>query len=1308
MSAVVSGYYNGLSPSPAPIPPAVFVDAQDLNVILNPVSSDYVGSCGTGCRVRTPSPTSTGIGYYATANDAYFSTPPPGSSPTRGPWGTFFDRYFDGTNRPGTTLAQYTAYSNDFGCIYVMFNTANCAAGGGVLWGQTAFYAMGNPTPFPTAVKFTNLDAIGVQNGIQSGVQCAHLYGTHCRLRIVTTTPTGSTVADCQSPPNAFGSCGMGLGTYAWGSIYDFFQFNTGYVPPALTLPSAGSTTYTFQSWSTIDWEQVTIQTEVPPFASQDMITPVPSPPPALNLGQSYTLGYLDQPYMPMGLIFWYDKKVYAWPGAAGGTYVQCSPPNTPDPSCGGCQLPYPGPWFYYDASAHVSSPTCGRNRYGAGSGSGLLIMTFDYPVVYDTSVYLNLPGLARYSVPDCSGCEQPGTTSYAWDLQMYPPVGNTWPGSVSGTLPTISNIVLYNMGGGSDANFNVAGISGAVYLNYLGINSAYWRYFAKQTASFSAARMYDTSQTPGTSTRLNCVAITPGPVSGAIAYPCEQTIPYLCQYDITPYVAQSGRRGDICGPSSRAGGLAEPGVTCFDQFPEANATLNPLGAEAYAAYLSGTLNLFLVRLGVDYDALRDIYTKNPGMWWRFPDAYARWAASFSSEPGATSVGVTPDPYNWVNYDLSSAYGICCGHQVDQTTGLVGLYVAGATEWCDPNLSPPPPPPDPFLVSELPTVLQPIDNTTDPRFVSTCGLLAKPAVYYQQDTFGGPTPDFATLFTIVDAAPLHLTVTALLPAFPIFNTGKNLPGMYIFFNNVSATVSGFVSVDCFACTSNPVVSVWIAPISTDYSYPSVKITLGSFSVPPGIGLVPYTFVLGASPPASSIVSGVYYQVVGWDFSGLVAGASITLQNGIITDPLIVDQCRHFRGKMPKYKPKPVVRANVPINDCVLSVQDELYFGTARVGECHCDPDYGGGGASCASPVVNTRYGRLVCAGLGDGGTTALTPARTLAPTGTAFPSDEEGVFYYSLAGQAKVRAGCKPLDVGRVLRTRLIPESAFSYPTIYLSISSFDQSFYVNATTNLLQWMAYGVAQAVVAGYSADIASFVTGSEVADYLGLAVPAALPLFLGLAQNNASASGNYDWAWTDRGFPFFPVTCLQGPVYCPTAIGHCDSPDTCGRPLPSPVSGCGAADPPSSSPTVAPSFAPTTWTVNLCAAINFNNVYYLGGGNGFVTDGNFIPVSIYGVVPGTIALPLYSGDIYVYVYSTGLVSLSLSNSAATTSCVPAAPRNAILGLDVFLCQGGTPSPGSTAIYYAATVGGETLTEVQAFGILDTSRASVYPYR
>jgi len=219
---------------------------------------------------------------------------------------------------------------------------------------------------------------------------------------------------------------------------------------------------------------------------------------------------------------------------------------------------------------------------------------------------------------------------------------------------------------------------------------------------------------------------------------------------------------------------------------------------------------------------------------------------------------------------------------------------------------------------------------------------------------------------------------------------------------------------------------------------------------------------------------------------------------------------------------------------------------------------------------------------------------------------------------------------------------------------------------------------------------------------------LPLFLSLSQNSLAADGNTNFIWTDRSFTFFPPVCLAGPSYCTTAIGNCDSRDTCGRPLPSPISGCSNTDPPSSSPTATPTFAPTIWTVSLCAAVNHNNrVYQIMGGTGAqFSDGNFIPIAITGVgyPPGSIRFPNINQQIFIYVWSSGLINLGISDITLNVNCPQVGTRNTLVGLDIFACDSVATTTG---IFYNAPTGGETMTEVQAFYALDTTRSAVFPY-
>ncbi len=1296
--------------SGAPTTAYTTVGAADALAIPNPIMTDYIQqSClDYGCRFRNT--WGSGASFYASRSNTQYTAP---TTAPQIPWTDYFATrnapYELGLRQFPNGAGVIDTYTDTLvGCgirvyPFVPSPTPTCNPTGSPLYlpASTPTVATG-PSSYPASYSGPkeNLEDLGSTIGYE--IFSVHtgsfqVFGDNCLVTVTYTPPPTITAPpqvftfDTSSPSPSHGS----TNTFHNGGPF------SATVPDCQDHSVIAAIGYTFQYkfQSTIPWYGVRVQTEID---TSNFVGPfVPTGVPTTNAPLAHANGWTDNQYQPMGVRMVFLRRIFPYYGQVVGSdvFMNRFPVDYPfDTTVSSCSAFGPSPHAYVDCSG--TTPTIFN------------VLTFGTVMIASTSATWGLyPPFVASPVPilECSQCETAYATDYQWDLRPYPPSGNTWPGGISSGTPPQSNIVLYNMGDGTNGNpalFGLSGIAGTIELGKLsdGSNSNYWIYYAKAITMMDISNYKDFGPTTVAGwTRFTCGALTPntpGPAS-LVGYACEWAAQYLCQFDTTQYVSLPGRVGDECGSSARAGGLAQPGLTCFAEFPAGNATLNPFGAEAWAAYVAGTLDLFLQQLYVNYDAVREFFTRTPGAWWRFPDAYARWVAGFSSQPGHTSLGVVADAYDWVNYALRVSFSVCCGHQVDVNTGVVTRRVASAQKFCDPNA--PQPPPVEFNVSQLPTVMQPVPNDTDVRFMSTCGFSARPASFYTQDRFGGPTPGYAAQFSIVAATPLELTVSALATNISVYNTGKNLPSLYVFWSG--SVVSGYTEIECPACVRDPVVRVWIAPINVQYSYPDPDgmIVMGEVVVPSGVGQVPYSFALGAAPQPNT----TYYQVVGWDVSFVTVGALVTITNGIITDPVIVEQCRHFRGRLPKYGPPASLDSHAPDNQCILTERDRVYYGASALGTCRCDPAGGGGGASCGTPATVTRYGRLTCGGLGDGGNMARTPAGTLAPTGTAFPDDEQGAFYYTLASDGKTRSDCKPIDVGRVVRTRLDPASAFGYPATYLERNTFDQTEYVNATRNLLPQMDFSVAQTVAAGAAADVASFVTEGEVAQYLGLATAAMLPLFVDLTRNVPAADGNADWVWPSRGYPYYPIVCLQGPPFCALEVPHCATAATCGNPLPKPVSGCSTTTAPTGTPSVAPSTGPLPWTAQLCAAINVGNLLYLqfGGAYAALSDGNDVAVPTPSPAwnSGTVMIPVASVDpVFVFLWST-IASVTIADSAHSGAGCDVWNRNATLHLDVFRCPGVLTT---FALYYPSNAGG-TVNEMQMFAEPNRNRVAFYRY-
>jgi len=1313
---------------PTPAYTQTYVALTDTNAILDPVVTDYMLDACTNptsgqCRVR-PSSNPTGLGYYATTNPSFYSVTQPTTPLGQLAWVpspspvSFFEAYMDPATHttaiPGTGGGTYTTAGN-FGSFVIFYNDPSCVTTARTelvtvtaayqytripFWsstygqGEYDLVQIGTPSLVPSSWAPTS-----PPSPLAQGMQ---LWGDFATV-VVSCSPTTPTVCPSAYPQVLSSSTVPTPG--GWGSTVTLFQTT----PPPVTTPSPWPTvicvplpgsgagfTYAVTPYLSVPWQEAFIQTEVP-SAGGPTPAPVPTPYPA----QSYTLGWATQSYMPMGLIMYYTRLIAAFNGALFlngafycdaffGTALQTFPIQYAFGGNAPSHCPSTVATFYY---VDATTPYGTNGIYNTYSPSSPTPspgkMNFVTPVVATNNGLLP-PLQFVTTIPACDTCQYYfPSTQWGWDLRSVPP-GFVWPGQATGgSVPPFSQVVLYNMG----SAFAASGIAGAVNLADLATNVPYWGYFAKQTVSIAMSN-YRQPGNAGGWTRFDVGVLADiVPASSAVlqGYPHEASAQYACQFDTTQYVAEPGRNGPWCGPSSRSGGLAQPGLTCTAEFPAANATLNPLGAAAYAAYLNGTLASVLQMTGQNYDAARAFLNLSPGTWWTFPDAYARWVAGFSSQPGATSLGVAPDPYNWVNYALSEIWPVDCGHQVSVATGRITRRVASALAYCDPDA--PQPLPVEFNLTQLPTVLFPLAPGTNPAFVSSCGYAVRPAAFYTQTPEGGPTPGYSQLFVITTATPEELVVSALASTFSIYNTGKVLPSLYQF--RANSTVAGFVEIECAACTEVPVVTVWVSVINTQFLYPDNVtfpiVVLGSFSVEPGVGAVAYSFTAASLPATTPLYgpgAGPPFQVVGWGFAGLATGATVTLGNGIITDPLAVLQCMGFRGQLPKFGPLASVDSTAPDNQCVLDVVNMNYYGLTALGECYCDPLGGYDGEDCAAPVINTRFGREVCGGFGDGGVSAVSPAGTVVPTGTA-QTDAEGVYVWTDPATGVKRTGCSAIDSGLVMWTRLAVTAAFSTPGFYAEINTFDQTEYVNATVNLQPLMPYSIAQSIAAGAAAEIASFVTADEVQQYLGLAPPNMLPLFLDISQNDLDTNGNFDFVWTTRSFPVYPPS------------QHCTSAATCGTVLATPVSGCATPDP------VLPPYLPTTWTVGLCAALNWNNLIYLDGSmpHGSV-DGDFSPVPMLGVVSGTILMPTFAQLVLVYIWSS-FVGLSLASPLGGGACSAAAPRNNTLQLDVFLCDGTGDPSAPTALFYATPTMTTQLWEIQVFLENDRNRVLVYPY-
>lgn len=568
---------------------------------------------------------------------------------------------------------------------------------------------------------------------------------------------------------------------------------------------------------------------------------------------------------------------------------------------------------------------------------------------------------------------------------------------------------------------------------------------------------------------------------------PCETKLPVIAQYDFTKYVALPGRVGNYCGYSSRNGGYAQPGVTCIDGFPLANATLFPFDHLLLQKLLDGTLNLYIRQTKYDYDKAVEFYENKPIVW-AIGEAWTYWYNGFVDRTGYSLTG---NSYDWLDFSLVKHFGYDCGARVSERTGLILNICAVDVTACDPDLVF-----DPVrLESDIPGIYTPTDvNVTNP----ICGTSIRPATFLVRDRFGGLTPGFSDQFEVLETFQNGAIKIITIGAYTqVFNTGKS-SHMFVFEGNF--TIAGSIEFECAAaCVGN--VTIWIAKLDVAYSYPpsSSKIDLISAEIIDDR----VTYEINAF-----IEQNATYQVLGWDFN-LTGISIITLENAIATNEESMEACARLIPPI-LWEAPPAVVSSTPENRCIYNKMDLVYYGD-DIGKCHCAHMMGG--VSCDCPSIR----RNVCGGFGDYGLLKLGD-------GTDVAADSEGCYVI----KEKKTAGCKCLDVGKYFYTRLLFNSAYDYLKVYVQDNIYDEFAYVviNASTGVINQTT--VETEIFSSANVPI-SFVNGDELDDYLTISVTK--PVLMDLKR-----TGRSDIIWNSRGIHLDGGGSITGLSQIPTPHGN----------------------------------------------------------------------------------------------------------------------------------------------------------------------------
>lgn len=492
-----------------------------------------------------------------------------------------------------------------------------------------------------------------------------------------------------------------------------------------------------------------------------------------------------------------------------------------------------------------------------------------------------------------------------------------------------------------------------------------------------------------------------------------------------------------------------------------------------------------------------------------------------------------------------------------------------------------------------------------------------------------------------------------------YNTGKTNT-KYVFEWDQLVTISGeYILNPCVECSA-PIMEVFIHPLNPFYLTLDEGTLIGiNVSLTTGPLVTPYSvsFTVTHINTGVKTVNGgnfpiITYRGVGFRFYGLGIGASITLFNPTITDPLSRAECT-TRVVPTWYEPKFRIQSTVPFRKAIITEADQVFFPGKNIGECGCDLSTAG--RSCQCPSGISKYGLgLSCRGFGDEGKATQTPDGVIRVSGT---DSESGCVIYT-GDKGKKYSECNTVPLGTALFTLLVPGAVFDYPSIYIeSLPLHGASIF-----QILSTSSQIPKPLTVSDVSLDclvdgmlLPYFHTGDEL-NQLTLTSQNVLPIVMGM---NITGSSSSVWAWNS-------VPDLSASYFIFNSSGmYMSSSGTC--------------------------------FFHICTIVNFNNYAYFGslsvGGDSFIKDGDTLTIG--STTGGTLTWnELSTLRVIVYVFK------AVDDSGFIT-CVsgPACVYIRVNPDSYFDCR----CPTRVLNY----LGGHTISEIQIFNYNDKIRSTSYRY-
>lgn len=473
----------------------------------------------------------------------------------------------------------------------------------------------------------------------------------------------------------------------------------------------------------------------------------------------------------------------------------------------------------------------------------------------------------------------------------------------------------------------------------------------------------------------------------------CTDTIQrnYVCQYDYTKNMVQSGTSCSSCGTGSRVSGQPAPGTTCVDDFPLSVRENFPLQHEIKDAYLNGYLNIYIDSFNLDKP---DITFPNVSVIAGYAQAWELWKNDVSTRQKTLTVNQQPS-LNWVDMSLTNNWGIDCGNGICASTRELCRSIPDANN-------------PPMAEDDVPRILGAVDPSlafTD----RTCGRNIIVQEFGKDSKFG-PRKDFRDL-KIIEEDIDHVQIQALTSeGIEFYNPYKN-PAKLVFDANTTYSVFVEYRIVCISCgndvTVRPFVHTLGQTVTRSYLDPislNVDGNLNSF----------IATVEDLDNGENAVINGVVipeivFQGIGFAFSGLGVSSLVSINNPIITTQQTRDICTN-RTKPLWVEPKGQIASSAPNNTCVITDADLDAFPDKNIGECACD--FSLGGESCAYSAVLGK----ICGGFGIKGRVPLTQIIT----------NEDGSYIDDNG------FNCKNMNLGNVIFSTLVSNTISEFAKVFV------------------------------------------------------------------------------------------------------------------------------------------------------------------------------------------------------------------------------------------------------------------------------------